>query len=225
MPQQALPLEPIPPAPSDESANTGEQKAVIKAYRQWRRLNTAIQTELAVEVFCDGSALTLATRLGIARTSAAARQMPLEALVPAFDLAIYGGGHAHCLLTAKPAPRGRRAVMLKAMAAATFSVFEVVGRHPVSGLWLRDLRDDTEVWLMDMGLGLSAPSGLVLATRLVKPAAFTMTTGLSIHVTDAVWAQVEMLWDGKRADIIRSDDRDRLAKTIFRAGVRARAVL
>ncbi len=115
--------------------------------------------------------------------------------------------------------------MLRVMTKATFSVFEVIDLHSVAGVRLRDLATDAEVWLMDTGLELSAPKGVMLAMRVLQPADFTMTTGVSISMTDAVWRAVEKSIGGTRADIIRHDDRERLVETIYRAGVKAIAVL
>ena len=126
---------------------------------------------------------------------------------------------------AKPAPKGQRATMLKVMAAATFSLFEVIDLHPVAGLRLRDLSDDQEVWLMDMGMELSAPKGIMLATRVIKPADFAMTTGVSVNMTDAVWKAAEKAIGGTRTDIVRHGDRDQFAEAVYRAGVKAKMVL
>lgn len=227
MQQQAFRLGLIPFVPSDDNSRkaAGERDAVLAEYQRWRRLNTDIQSALAAEVMIDGTAVNLAVRLGIAKTPAAALGLPLDKLSPALDVAIYGGKLPVQLLEAKPAPKGQRATMLKAMAAATFSVFEVIGLHPVAGLRLRDLCDDNELWLMDMGLELSAPKGIMLAARVIKPAEFAMTTGVSVGMTDAVWRSVVNAIGGTRADIVRHDDRDQLAETVYRAGVKAKTVL
>jgi hypothetical protein len=227
MQQQAFRLGLIPFVPSDQSSQemAGERDAILAEYQRWRRLNTDIQTALAADVMIDGSAIKLAVRLGIATAPAAALAMPLERLAPAFDLAIYGGKLPIILLDAKPAPKGQRATMLKAMAAATFSLFEVIDLHPVAGLRLRDLSDECELWLIDMGLELSAPKGIMLATRVIKPADFAITTGVTINMTDVVWKAVKETIGSPRADIVRHGDRDQLAEAVYRAGVKAKMVL
>ncbi|TNC95161.1 MAG: hypothetical protein FD119_2582 [Stygiobacter sp.] len=227
MQQQAYRLGLIPFVPSDADSRkvAGERDAVLAEYQRWRRHNTDIQTALAADVMIDGTAIKLAVRLGIAKTPAAALGVALEKLAPALDLAIYGGKLPEQLLTARPAPKGQRATMLKAMATATFSLFEVIDLHLVAGVRLRDLRDDAEMWLMDAGLELSAPKGITLAMRVIKPADFAMTTGVSIRMTDAVWAAVEKTIGGTRADIVRHGDRDQLVEAIYRAGVKAKTVL
>ena len=227
MQQQAFRLGLIPFVPSAPSSRemAGERDAVLAEYQRWRRLNTDIQSDLASQIMIDGTAIKQAVKLGIARTPAAALGLPLEKLAPAFDLAIYGGKLPERQLAAKPAPKGQRATMLKVMAAAAFSLFEVIDLHPVAGLHLRDLSDERELWLMDMGLELSAPKGITLATRVIKPADFAMTTGVSVNMTDAVWKAVEKAFGGTRTDILRHADRDQLAEAVYRAGVKAKSVL
>lgn len=78
---------------------------------------------------------------------------------------------------------------------------------------------------MDMGLELTAATGIMLAARVIKPADFIMTTGVSVNMTDAVWKAVETSIGGTRTDIIRHAGRDQLAEIIYRAGVKAKAVL
>jgi hypothetical protein len=227
MQQQAYRLGLIPFVPSDADSRkvAGERDAVLAEYQRWRRLNTDIQTALAADVMIDGTAIKLAVRLGIAKTPAAALGVALEKLAPALDLAIYGGKLPDQLLAVKPAPKGQRATMLTAMAAATFSLFEVIDLHPVAGVRLRDLGSNDEMWLMDAGLELSAPKGIALAMRVIRPADFAMTTGVSIRMTDAVWAAVEKTIGGTRADIVRHGSRDQLVEAVYRAGVKAKAVL
>lgn len=227
MQQQAFRLGLIPFVRSDDNSRkaAGERDAVLAEYQRWRRLNTDIQSALAADVMIDGTAIKMAVRLGIAKTPASALNLSLDKLSPALDFAIYGGKLAVQLLDAKPAPKGHRVTMLKAMAAATFSLFEVTDLHPVAGLRLRDLSDDRELWLMDMGLELSAPKGITLAARMIKPAEFAMTTGVSVNMTDAVWAAVEKTIGGTRTDIVRHDDRDQLAEAVYRAGVKTKTVL
>lgn len=227
MQQQAFRLGLIPFVPSAPSSRkvAGERDAVLAEYQRWRRLNTDIQSDLASQIMIDGTAIKQAVKLGIARTPAAALGLPLDKLAPAFDLAIYGGKLPEQQLAVKPAPKGQRATLLKAMAAATFSLFEVIDLHPTAGLRLRDLSDDHEVWLMDRGMEVSALKGITLAARVIKPADFAMTTGVSVNMTDAVWNAVENSIGGTRADIVRHDDRDQLAEAVYRAGVKAKAVL
>lgn len=72
---------------------------------------------------------------------------------------------------------------------------------------------------------LSAPKRFILATRVIKPTDFAMTTGGSVIMTDAVWKAVENAFGRTRTDILRHADRDRLAETVYRAGLKAKAVL
>jgi hypothetical protein len=226
--QQAFRLGLIPFVPSSDGGSrttAAERNAIVEDYRRWRRINTDIQTALAADVMIDGTAANLAVKLGIAKTPGSAVNLSLDKLSPALDLAIYGGRHPDRLLLANPRPKGQRAAMLKAMAAARFSVFEVIDLHPAAGVRLRDLVDDGEVWLMDQGLELSVPKGIALAMRVIRSAEYSMTTGVSVRMTDVVWNAVEMALGGSRTAIVQHGDRDQLADAIYRAGVTAKAIL
>jgi hypothetical protein len=52
------------------------------------------------------------------------------------------------------------------MAGARFSVFRIVRRHELAGVWVEDLiRGGEPIWLLDQGLEVSAPDGLEVGMR------------------------------------------------------------
>jgi hypothetical protein len=63
-------------------------------------------------------------------------------------------------------------------------------RHDVAGLIVQDLLRQDEVWLVDEALEETAPEGLTLATRLGKPDAFAMTSGIIVPVDREVMEEV-----------------------------------
>ena len=184
----------IPYIPDDRKPPLPQQKErdrLYEAYAQFRRINTEHQTELAHGLLKDGIAQTIAKRIGIMDEDGAVlldddRDDAFEALAPAFDLAIYAsapGGinmiHRYVqekqgLLTEKD---GR---VLDAMAHAQFSIYRVERKHEIAGMWLADMLNGGEIWLMDKGLEANAKPGMVFGTRLFKPDDFWMTTGLAV---------------------------------------------
>jgi hypothetical protein len=68
------------------------------------------------------------------------------------------------------------------MAAAWFSIFRLTGRHEGAGLWAEDMLDeDRRLWLMDEGLEISAPEGLILGTRLFDAGPFHAGFGILVQ--------------------------------------------
>lgn len=184
----------IPYIPDDRKPPHPQQKErdrLYEAYAQFRRINTEHQTELAHGLLKDGIAQTIAKRIGIMDEDGAVLvdddgDDTFEALAPAFDLAIYASApdginmirryvqEKQGLLTEK---EGR---VLDAMAHAQFSVYRVERKHEIAGMWLADMLNGGEIWLMDKGLEANAKPGMVFGTRLFKPDDFWMTTGLAV---------------------------------------------
>jgi hypothetical protein len=184
----------IPYIPDDRKPPHPHQKErdrLYEAYAQFRRINTEHQTELAQGLLKDGIAQTIAKRIGIMDEDGAVLvddngDDTFEALAPAFDLAIYASApdginmirryvqEKQGLLTEK---EGR---VLDAMAHAQFSVYRVERKHEIAGMWLADMLNGGEIWLMDNGLEANAKPGTVFGTRLFKPDDFWMTTGLAV---------------------------------------------
>ena len=71
--------------------------------------------------------------------------------------------------------------LAQCMAGAFFSIFHVVGRHEMAGLWLEDLVDaERRLWLMDEALESSARDEMVLAMRLFDAGPFHAGFGIIV---------------------------------------------
>jgi hypothetical protein len=83
---------------------------------------------------------------------------------------------------ARFAPDSAEAFMLDLMRAARFGVFSVLGRHPAAGLVVTDAFEDTDHWLVDIGMESTMPEGAWFATRYYSPGPFIMTAGFHVPV-------------------------------------------
>jgi hypothetical protein len=88
-----------------------------------------------------------------------------------------------------PTLSGDSAMMLRAAQAARFHLWRVERPHEIVGLWVLNIVDDTEMWLIDEGLEASCPTGIVFAGRLMTVDDFVMTCGVSIPLGVALLAK------------------------------------
>jgi hypothetical protein len=208
-----------------------EREILIERYRQLRGISTDHQTRLA-ERAVEGTAAGIAVRIGLVRDAGEIPSMDLGDLAPALDIALFSkeaGGSSLAdrhLREVGDRLRGDHLTVVKAMADARFSVFEVVERHPVAGVVLIDLTTGDEVWLMDRGCEASAPPGCLLALRLIQPAEFHMTTGVVVSMNDeTIWGAVNRRHRLTSVDgLLVIDDRDLLAETVYAAAVETGAL-
>ncbi len=115
------------------------------------------------------------------------------------------------------------AFMLDAMIASRFSIWDVQVRHGEAGLIIKDTmrRNEPETWLVDEGLELSAPPGMMFAARLYLPAEFAMTSGVMVpidpEIVDAALDDLSTAaWD---APTERLANDPRFAAAIYRAAI------
>jgi hypothetical protein len=108
--------------------------------------------------------------------------------------------------------------MLDAMRRAQFSIWTVEDRHGDFGLILTDLMRETEVWLVDEGLTLSAGIGDSFAARLLRPDEFAMTSGVMVPVDDAMVEDAldEAVLKVRRADLSALAEEPQFAASIYR---------
>ena len=131
--------------------------------------------------------LEQAKHLGLARGRTLVAESE-EEMTLLFDLAIY---------TAKPGrsraidryaksvmlpPGSDEALTLEAMCQARFSLWRVERQHETAGVIVVDLLRNSETWLLDQGLTVSANPGMTVASRLCWPAEFAMTCGVVVPV-------------------------------------------
>jgi hypothetical protein len=209
-----------------------ERRVLVERYRQLRKTSTDHQTVLAMRAI-ENMAADIAVRIGLLRHGEMVPSMELEDLAPALDIALFSKGVDGTNLANRYLKEvggrltGDDLTVVEAMADARFSVFEIIGRHPVAGVVLLDLSTGEEVWLMDQGFEASAPSGYLLALRLIQPAEFHMTTGVVVSMNDEMtWEAVNRRHPLKRTDdLLVISDRDQLAEAVYTAAVETGAVV
>ena len=70
------------------------------------------------------------------------------------------------------------------MAGARFSIFRVLGRHDLAGVWVEDMINGGEpIWVLDEGLEVSAPDGVELAMRIFDAGDFHAGFGIVVPLT------------------------------------------
>ncbi len=209
-----------------------ERRVLVERYRQLRKISTDHQTVLAMRAI-ENMAADIAVRIGLVRHGKMVPSMDFEDLVLALDIALFSKGADGTSLANRYLKEaggrltGDDLAVVEAMADARFSVFEIIGRHPVAGVVLLDLSTGEEVWLMDQGFEASAPSGYLLALRLIQPAEFHMTTGVVVSMNDeTTWEAVNRRHPLKRTDdLLVISDRDQLAEAVYTAAVETGAVV
>ena len=81
-----------------------------------------------------------------------------------------------------PAPDSDEHVVLKAMSESFYTLIQVEHVLPGVGVQADDLLGDKQFLIIDLGFSETATQGLVLATRLLSFADFTMTSGAPLVV-------------------------------------------
>ena len=67
------------------------------------------------------------------------------------------------------------------MAGARFSIFRVLGRHDLAGVWVEDVINGGEpIWVLDEGLEVSAPDGVEFAMRIFDAGDFYAGFGIVV---------------------------------------------
>jgi hypothetical protein len=214
-------------------ARLREAPAVSK--NQPRELLLARYRELrAASVEHHSKALKFLSRSAINRN---ARQLGLliggtvvaesdEELTLIFDLALYS------LQTGRSSPFDRYAraerfapgsdaeLVLAALRRAEFSLWRIERRHDTAGLVVFDLLREREIWLVDQGLEVSGPIGMIFAARLAAVADFWMTTGVIVPIDEIVFADLaadDRPWRRDTPDAFAADPC--FARTVYRAAL------
>src|SRR6185437_12355888 len=84
----------------------------------------------------------------------------------------------HCQEKLKDYSREEQAI-LSSYRSAYFSLYEVLRRDSGRGIWLQDLLQPREIFLMDKGMGGTASPGWLLATRVVTYEGLNFSSGAS----------------------------------------------
>ena len=193
------------------------RKQVLSAYDRYREINGDHQSRLAAKLL-NINVPEIAQRIGLIAHPDDIVGMELEDIVDALDLALYQLGEdginaaAHELEQWPDPISADERCVFDAMSQSLFSVFEVIGPHDVTGGMLQDLLGGEEVWVVDRGLEETAKAGLRLATRLIRPDEFWMTTGGCQVVNDEMWQSTIEKFKPNSAGPLHPD---RLAEYLF----------
>jgi hypothetical protein len=113
--------------------------------------------------------------------------------------------------------------MLDAICGARFSVWRIKLRHKTAGVIVADVLRDSETWLVDEALTISAKPGLTFVSRLCWPAEFAITCGVVVPVDAALLEEVvldSLAWL-RHDDPQQLADDPRFAAAIYRAALDA----
>jgi hypothetical protein len=105
----------------------------------------------------------------------------------------------------------------------SISVWRIERRHQAIGVIVADLLRDSETWLVDEGLTLSAEPGMKFASRLCWPADFAITCGVVVPVNTDLIEEIlldSMAWL-RHVNLDKVADNPRFATAIYRAALNA----
>jgi hypothetical protein len=159
---------------------------ILTRYRRLRQISKH-QHEAVLDIIAPDVLLDWARRLDLTVGKTVVLENDNELTLPE-DLAIYlpRRGRSHPLerytRLARFAPGSDEAIVLAAMRQARFSLWRIERRHPTTGLILRDLLRDEEIWLVDEAMEKNAPPGVAMAARLLQPESFAMTARIIVPV-------------------------------------------
>lgn len=184
----------------------GEMHALSRAgilgrYRRYRDIRMDIQTS-ALRDIPHSRFLSYAKRIGLSDGKVLFTDNEVE-LTLAFDLALYTAktGRARAIdrcarrrvTTATP----DEMLVLRALQASRFSIFQAIGKCEPAGVLLEDLMRGGTIPLLDEGLEQSAKPGVVFATRVAPMEGFAITCGAIVPLDIETFAEiVDFLTDG-----------------------------
>lgn len=162
-----------------------DQTAILRDYKELRRLSVAVNTRLA-EMLGEREIKAAASALGVRHGNRLELQTEDEISV-VMDYAIHnvfrdGLNAVQRLLDEKPPAEGSNELrLLRAMQDSHYSIFDV--QTPIRGFGVRGLDgpEKIPITIADIGFGESAAPGLVLAARIFSPGeGWWMTTGAAL---------------------------------------------
>jgi len=197
---------------------------VLQRYRHLRLISIGHHSG-ALKFLSRQALLEHAKRLGLAAQGILVAESEAE-MTLVFDLALYTAKERRSraldrYARATPLPPGSDAArMLEAMRHARFSVWRIDRRHETAGLIITDVLRETELWLVDEQLEVSAPEGLCFAGRICEPDRFTMSCGVVVPVYRELIEEVSLdMLAWRRGDPERVAEDPRFAIAIYRAAI------
>lgn len=203
---------------------------ILSRYRRLRQISKE-QHEAVLNIIAPDVVLDWARRIDLTQGKTVVSDSEYE-IALAEDLAIYlpRPGRSHPLdrhaRAAGFAPGSDEAIVLAAMHQARFSLWRIERYHETTGLILRDLLREEEIWLIDEAMAKNARPGQEMAARLVEPDHFAMTARVVVPIIPDLMTCRELMEEVFiRAPALRSlqgkalAEDPRLAIGIYRAAV------
>ncbi len=181
---------------------------ILDRYDRCRLRHTEHQTAAAADIMREPAQIAaVAVRLGLAASTETAARLDIDDLVPALDTALYTPDQEGRLPIERYVESRLNEVgdderlVLQAMVRSRFCVLELTNRHSQAGFMARDLVTGDDLWLMDRALEQTGYRLLRLATRLIQPADFWITTGVAVPLNDTrIWKVLERAYGIRRGD-------------------------
>jgi hypothetical protein len=203
---------------------------ILSRYRRLRQISKE-QHEAVLDIIAPDVVLDWARRINLTQGKTVVSDSEYE-IALAEDLAIYLPrlGRSHPLdryaRAARFAPGSDAAIVLEAMRHARFSLWRVERHHEITGLILRDLLREEEIWLIDEAMAENAQPRREMAARLVQPDRFAMTARVIVPINPVLMTRPELMEEVfTRAPALRSlqgkalAEDPRFAIGVYRAAV------
>jgi hypothetical protein len=203
---------------------------ILSRYRRLRQISKQ-QHQAVLDIIAPDVLLDWAKRIDLTQGKTMVSDSAYE-IALAEELAIYLPrlGRSHPLdryaQAARFAPGSDEAIVLAAMRRARFSLWRVERHHETTGLILRDLLREEEVWLIDEAMASNARPEQEMAARLVEPDRFAMTARVIVPIIPNVMTRPELMEEVFiRAPVLQSlpgkalAEDPRFAIGIYRAAV------
>jgi hypothetical protein len=182
---------------------------ISSRYRHLRQISKELH-EAVLDITAADVLLDWARRIDLTQGRTVISDSESE-IVLAEDLAIYLArlGRPHPLdryaRAAGFAPGSDKAIVLEAMRQARFSLWHIERHHKTTGLILRDLLREEEIWLIDEAMVKNARPGREMAARLVQPDRFAMTARVIVPINPVLMTRPELMEEVfTRAPALRS---------------------
>jgi hypothetical protein len=172
---------------------------ILSRYRRLRQISKE-QHEAVLDIIAPDVVLDWARRIDLTQGKTLVSDSEYE-IALAEDLAIYLArlGRSHPLdryaRAAGFAPGSDEAIVLEAMRHARFSLWCVERHHETTGLILRDLLREEEIWLIDEAMAKNARPGREMAARLVQPDRFAMMARVIVPINPVLMTRPELMED------------------------------
>jgi hypothetical protein len=198
---------------------------ILSRYLRLREISKRLHEDV-LKCISGDLLLNNARRLGLARGKTLILDDPDE-LFYVYDLAIYSApaGRSRAIdrytRSTKFDAQSDERLMLEAMQASQFAILLIERRHDTVGLIATDILRDSQVWLLDVGLESSMDAGELIATRLITPGPFSMTTGVNVPFEVEMLEPICMLLPQRMSNskLSKIADNRHFAEAVYKLGL------